>query len=206
MTSALELPMIPDRHEMNPDIFPIGGEVVQSVFEKLKVNGLLLQDIMGSGKASFDDGIFNDNPYTSEYLLGLNSTIAHFGFASRHLVGQALFYAAMRERVDLAGLPRVSKKFVDAYGADKKRRIPDLLLDPETGSPEAVADLFKDVALFRILEPETFHVIEDSANKMYNTQINYAFDYLMAGFAQAYFLYRAAFSSPANYDQDFQRV
>lgn len=196
----MEIPQSPD--VTNLGVFPLGGDVVAAVFEKLEVDGKTIKDLF-KGYLNVSENLTRENREAATYLYNSGDEIADEGIKDRFYLGHLLFYATLIQKFGEASIPKLTESFVDDYEFEKADRAGtgDLDLGVPVDEDGQLTDLFGNLALFRLAERDAVRELREGVKKSMPDFPDADSDYLMAGFAQAYFLFNIGLSNPDNYEQ-----
>jgi len=202
MASAneIEIPHNPD--VTNLGVFPLGGDAIAAVFERLEVDRKTLKDLL-KGYMNVGADLTRENYEAATYLYTSGTEIGEKAAQKRFYAGHLLFYASLIQKFGEAAIPKLTEDFVDNYEIEKVERVGtgDLDLSVPVDDDGQVTDLFNSLTMFRLAESDAAREIREGVRRNMPEYPEADTDYLMAGFAQAYFLFNIGLSDLKNYEQ-----
>lgn len=207
MASVSELMQGYESEEVDPQIFPIGPDIIRSLFNSKSIPA-----------QENDQGLYEwmrtTNPYAFDYLDNFDELLddKKFHTDNREKVsseisdslmhGQLLFYATYRERSSKSPLIILTEDYIERYSAEKNLWLGVSHVNSLGDRDQAIfVHLFNMASFFKMAEADTYDAILEvlAAN---DSEKKYSAEYVIAGFAQAYFLFKEGLSNMENYETE----
>lgn len=194
-------------------VFPIGAESVRSVFQEVLEKKIPLEEIIIQSEIGVYDQFKQENSHALDYLDSYRGEFDEKETGSLFL-GYLLFYSSLKKRNGNMPMGELNEDFIESYEDKNMQRtgvayLDFLQLDDEkyrSGIPDINLnknnqllheDLFAKVSLLRMTDGEAYYAISDGLKD--HKDERYIDEYILAGFAQAYFLFQEGLSDLYNY-------